>query len=69
MHFPVEEDDDGSSPFGPAKPISDFRFWILDSKSPMKTWNHIQVRTSYDNVLQKETKRMFTRKSRPFTAT
>ena len=30
MHFAVDEDDDGSSPFGPANYILDFRFWILD---------------------------------------
>ena len=29
MHFAVDEDDDGSSPFGPANSISDlgFRIW------------------------------------------
>jgi hypothetical protein len=30
MHFTVYEDDDGSSPFGPATSILDFRFLISD---------------------------------------
>ena len=30
MHFAVDEDDDGSSPFGPARSILNFTFWILD---------------------------------------
>jgi hypothetical protein len=29
MHFPVEEDDDGSNPFGPAISIWEFGFRIL----------------------------------------
>jgi hypothetical protein len=36
MHFPVEEDHDGSSPFGPAISILDFGFRILDLKSQSK---------------------------------
>ena len=56
MHFPVEEDYDGSSPFGPAKRILDFRFWILDLKSESES-------SRPEFLLQGEPEPMFALKS------
>jgi hypothetical protein len=43
MHFPVEEDDDGSSPFGPAISVLAFGFWILDFVRQMDYPNSSQT--------------------------